>query len=333
MSAADSLIRAAGALADTLLFPTALETDAAELLPLRNLDALAEAGLFGLLGPREFGGAAADMATVCAVEEALASGCLTTAFVWVQHNTPVRTIAASPNEAMKQEWLPHLCAGRRRAGIAFGGLRAGPSPVIARPVEGGWLLEGEVPLVSGWGRIDVLLVNGRTDDDASVVSALVPAVAANGLSVQPMRLLAANASGTVRATLRGFFVPAERVVSAEPYRPPPAYDGGGRPNGSLTLGVTRRCCALIGPGPLDAELDARRAELDAASEQTMAEARAAACELALRAAGALIVHEGSAALSPTSHAQRLLREAAFLQVFGSRTAIRSALLRRQGAGG
>jgi alkylation response protein AidB-like acyl-CoA dehydrogenase len=199
-------------------------------------------------------------------------------------------------------------------------------------VEGGWLLDGEVPLVSGWGRIDVLLVNGRTGDDARVVSALVPAVASDSFSVEPLRLLAANASGTVRARLRGVFVPADRVVNVEPYSAPPPYDGGGRPNGSLALGVARRCCTLIGPCALDDALAGRRRQLDEANEETMADARAAACELAWRAAGALVVAQGSSSLFPASHAQRLLREAVFLQVFGSRPAIRAALLRRQGAG-
>jgi alkylation response protein AidB-like acyl-CoA dehydrogenase len=331
MAAPDSIVSVAEDLAETLLFPAALDTDAAKLVPLRNLDALAEAGLYGAVGPREYGGVGWDVTAFCSVVEALAGGCLSTTFVWIQHNTPVRTVAASPNEALKQEWLPELCAGRRRAGIAFGGLRAGPSTVVARPVESGWLLDGEVPLVSGWGRIDVLLVNGRTEDDSQVVSAFVPAVAGEALSVQPLRLVAANASGTVRARLRGVFVPTERVVNVEPYRPPPAHDGGGRPNGSLSLGVAGRCCALIGPSALDAELAARRRQLDEASDQTMAEARAAAAELALRAAGALVVAQGSSSLLPSSHAQRLLREAAFLQVFGSRAAIREALLHRQGA--
>jgi alkylation response protein AidB-like acyl-CoA dehydrogenase len=328
MPDADSIVATAEQLAETLLFPNALETDASDLVPLRNLDAFAEAGLYGVIGPREYGGAGASLADLCAVVEALTSGCLTTTFVWIQHNTPVRTIAASGNPALKQEWLPDLCAGRRRAGIAFGGVRAGPSQVLARPVEGGWLFDGDVPLVSGWGRIDVLLVNGRTQDDARVVSAIVPAVAGESFSDQPLRLLAANASGTVSARLRGVFVPTERVVNVEPYRPPPAYDGGGRSTGSPALGVARRCCALLGPSALDDELTARRRQLDDASEETMAEARAAACELALRAAGALVVHTGSSSLLPASHAQRLLREAVFVQVFGSRTAIRHALLRR-----
>ncbi|HWC29919.1 MAG TPA: acyl-CoA dehydrogenase family protein [Dehalococcoidia bacterium] len=326
------MVRVAEEVADTLLFPAALETDAASLVPLRNLDALAEAGMYGAAGPKEYGGAGLDLSSLCAVVEALSGGCLTTAFVWIQHNTPVRTLAASPNEALKQEWLPDMCAGRKRTGIAFGGLRAGPSQVIATQVEGGWRLDGDVPLVSGWGRIDALLVNGRTADDSRVVSALVPAVADGSFAVEPLRLLAANASGTVRARLRGVFVPLGRVVNVEPYHPPPPYDGGGRSTGSPALGVARRCLRLIGPSALDAELVAARQALDDATDQTMAAARAAACELALRSAGALIVAQGSSSLLPSSHAQRLLREAVFLQVFASRPAIREALLQLLGAG-
>ena len=329
MADSDSTTRTAEELADGLLFPAALETDASNLVPRSHLDALANAGLFGLAGPREFGGIGADVATFCSVVEALAGGCLSTTFVWIQHHTPVRTIAASGNAPMQQEWLPRLCSGETRAGIALGGLRAGPTQIEARRVDGGWLLDGDVPYITGWGHIDVLFAAARTTGATpEVVTALTPAEASPALAVEPLHLLATNASSTVRATMRGLFVPDDRIIGVQPYRSPPPYDGGGRPNGSLSLGVARRCCALIGPGPLDSEVDQRRQQLDAASDETMASARAAAAELALRAAAALVVAKGSTSLFPGQHAQRLLREATFLQVFGSRPAIRDALLRQ-----
>ena len=63
----------------------------------------------------------------------------------------------------------------------------------------------------------------------------------------------------------------------------------------------------------------------------MAEARAAASELAVRAAAALAVRDGSRSAGVDQHVQRLAREALFLLVFGSRPGIKSALLRRFGA--
>jgi alkylation response protein AidB-like acyl-CoA dehydrogenase len=323
-----SAVTTAQEIAEKLLFPAAPDVDAGEIVPRPHLDAIAEAGLYGVVGPRRFGGLEMPMPAFCSIVEALAGGCLTTAFVWIQHHTPVRALMASSSYDLRDEWLPLLCSGERRAGIALGGMPAGPSQVVARPVEGGWLFDGDVPFVTGWGLIDVLFIASRTLDNARVISVLVPAVDGAGLSVERLTLLAANASSTVRLRISRLFVPAEMVVSDEPYHPPPDYDGGGRPNGSLSLGVAARCLSLLGPSALDSELPARRDQLDQASDQTMAEARAAAVDLAHRASAALVAHSGSSSLFPGQHAQRLAREAVFLAVFGTRPAIKRALLQR-----
>ncbi len=99
--------------------------------------------------------------------------------------------------------------------------------------------------------------------------------------------------------------------------------------------MARRCCRLLGPGPLDDELAGCRQKLDdalGAGTAAMAEARAAASELGVRAAAALAVREGSRSVGVDQHVQRLAREAMFLLVFATRPAIKSALLRRLGAG-
>ena len=91
---------------------------------------------------------------------------------------------------------------------------------------------------------------------------------------------------------------------------------------------------MLGPGPLDHEVTACRERLDAAlgaDPTAMADARAAASELALRATAALAVRDGGNAVTVDQHAQRLAREAVFLLVFGSRPGIKSALLKRLGA--
>jgi alkylation response protein AidB-like acyl-CoA dehydrogenase len=318
-------IEAAEGIAECLLFPTAMEVDASERVPRSRLEMLADAGLFGLAGP---GGT--DLPTLCAVVERLASGCLSTAFVWIQHNTPVRELTGSANAALRAEWLPKLCSGAQLAGIALGGLQAGSAGLTAKPTEAGWLISGRAPYVTGWGLIDVLLAASMTPD-GRVLRSLIDAEESATVIASPLRLIATNASATVSLEFDRHFVPAERVTSLEPYSAPAAYDGGGRPNGSLALGVARRCLQLIGPTPLDAELDARRRHLDDASDEDMAEARAATAAFAVKAATTLIVSQGSHSIHVNNHAQRLYREAAFLLVFGTRPAIRSLLLRRFGA--
>jgi alkylation response protein AidB-like acyl-CoA dehydrogenase len=139
---------------------------------------------------------------------------------------------------------------------------------------------------------------------------------------------ARTASGTVTLRFHDHAVPAERVVGEEPHADVVAHDVGLRLNGSLALGVVDRCCRLIGPSAFDGRLVAGRKALDDATPDRLPAARAAASELAMRAAAALTVAYGSRSILADQHPQRLAREAVFLLVFGSRPAIRAELSRR-----
>ena len=221
-----SIIEVAEDIADRVLFRAAMETDSAEMVPRAHLDVLGEAGLYGLMGPVEYGGLGLKPRDQWAVIERLASGCLSTAFVWIQHQTPVRELTSSPNEALREQWLAEMCAGRLRGGIALGGLQQGSAGLRAEPVEGGWLISGEAPYVTGWGLLDVVLIAALTPDNR-VLRALVDAVESEALGPERLRLVAANASSTGRLHIDGLFVPSERVTSIAPYSPPPPHDGGG----------------------------------------------------------------------------------------------------------
>lgn len=324
------VVERAREIAEEVLFPAAPRTDAADLVPADNLDALAAAGLYGMAVPASFGGLDLDLATQYRVVETLASGCLTTTFVWLQHRNPTRALATTANAGLRDAWLAPLAAGERRAGIALAGNRPGPPLLRAARAGGAPVLTGDAPWVSGWGLVDVLLVTARDGD--VVVSVLIDAVGSDDLRVERLRLVGANASGTVTLRFDGHAVPAERIVAEEPHASVLERDATGlRMNGSLALGLIDRCCRLLGPGPLDDELAAVRRELDEATTERLPEARAAACELALRASAALTVARGSRAILATEHAERLAREALFLSVFGSRPPIKASLLRRLGA--
>jgi len=320
---AATIVGVAEALAGEVLFPASLATDAAELLAVDLLDALAEAGLYGLVVPAPLGGLGADPATAAAVVEALASGCLTTAFVWLQHLAASVAVAGAEPDT-RDAWVTRLADGRVRAGVAFAHLRRpDPAPLVAAAVEDGWILEGSAPWVSGWGRIDVVHVGARYDDD--VVWLLVDAVAGPTFAVTPLPLAAVNASGTVTGHFRGHLVGASRMTRREPLADWKARDAAGlRMNGSLALGVGRRCLALLGPGPLDTELERCRAALDDATAADLPAARASATTFALRMAAALVVATGGRAVLRDQHAQRLAREALFLLVQGQTPEIRAA---------
>lgn len=323
----EPLVARAAQLADDVLFPAALATDRAPLVPVDLLDALADAGLYGLTVPRRAGGLGADGPTTWAVQEALAAGCLTTTFVWQQHLGAAR--AAALAEGPVRDLGPDLATGRRRAGVAFAHLRRpGPPAVVAEPDgSGGWRITGDAPWVTGWGRIDVVHTAAVCGDD--VVWLLVDATTGPTLGAEPLRLAALDASGTVVMRLRDHVVDAARVTSREPLADWLARDATTlRGNGSLALGVTGRACRLLGPTPLDGELVTARRRLDEATPDSIAEARAGATQLAVRATAALVASGGGRSVVLDHHAQRLAREALFLLVQGQTAAIRAAQVAR-----
>ncbi|HEV7900186.1 MAG TPA: acyl-CoA dehydrogenase family protein [Planosporangium sp.] len=307
-------------IADDVLFPAAARVDMTGVIPAEHLDLLAREGYYGLAARDDV-----DRTTFARIVETLASGCLATAFVWLQHHSAVT--AAATTAGIREEWFEALRSGRRRAGVSQAGVRPGPSPLTAQRVAGGYLLDGEAPWVTGWGMIDTLRVAARDGD--TIVWALLDAAAGPTLGVTPLDLVAVQASRTVHVRFDRHFVPDERVTGTLALADWPDWDAANLAlNGALALGVAARCCRLMGPGPLNAELDAVRAALDTGTAQTLPAARAAASELALRAAATVTVTTGSRAVLAGAHGQRLVREATFLLVFGSRPAIRADLLHR-----
>ena len=342
-TAATYWIDRARELASGVFAPAAMRVEASQRIPPEHLDLLAAEGFYGLAGPGEAGGQDVPFPVAGQIIEILAGACLSTTFVWMQHHGVVRAVAGTANTALRQELLGPLCRGERRAGVALAGLLPGPPRLRAQAAEGGYLLHGTSPWVTGWGHIDTLYVAARQEDDTIVWALLdagggpdrtpVPAAPAPALTAQaptltaePLDMVAVMASSTVELSFTGHPVPAGRVTATLPLAQWTSRDAAGlRANGSLALGLTARCCALLGPGPLDGQLARCRAALDTADPAALPAARAAACELALRATAALLVSQGSSAILADQDAQRLAREALFLLVFGSRPPIKQAL--------
>jgi len=311
-------VQDAEAFADEVLFPSANEIDAMDVVPRERLDLLAERGWYGLSAPSS----GIDIVAGRPIVEAFAGGCLTTTLVWMQHLGQPPACAFGPEHL--RPWLEPLATGEIRSTVAYAGLRP-DAPLRARQGDDGWVLDGVAPWVSGWGLTTMIHIAARTPED-DVVWLLADAPLP-GMRAERHRLLALDASATVALHFDGVRVAADRLTSRFPWSEWPERDAMGlRTNGSLALGLAGRCLRLLGPSALDDELVAVRAELDAGDASTFPAGRAAACELAVRAATSLLVAEGSRSVGRGTHAERLYREAGMLAVFGSRPSIRRALL-------
>ncbi|HEY0870144.1 MAG TPA: acyl-CoA dehydrogenase family protein [Acidothermaceae bacterium] len=208
------LVEAARRLAAELLEPQAAIVDAS-VVPRSHLQALADAGLLGLLAPAEVGGADASAAVFREVNELLAGADAATWFVQAQHHSVVRMLVSTPSPAAPQ-YLARLASGELIAGIAFSHLRRFPDrPVVARPVDGGWRLDGVAPWYTGWGLNDVAFLSGVTDE-GEVIFGAVPAREGGGLSVRSaLRTAALDAACTAVLGLDGVFVADHDVALRE----------------------------------------------------------------------------------------------------------------------
>ncbi|MFE3289791.1 acyl-CoA dehydrogenase family protein [Rhodococcus sp. NPDC059234] len=326
-------------IAEDVLFPAASSVDADGEIPVSHFEALAEAGFYAMAAPPETGGPTLELEDLVAVVETLCGGCLATSFTWMQHHGVVAGLAGSPNPALRERYWDGLLAGTVRAGVAFAGAIPQPPLLYARRVDGGYVLDGVAPFVTGWGIVDVLQLSARDEFDDSIVHALVTAGPADGIAVEDLPLIAARGSNTVRMRFDGFEVADDRVVnvaSPEQFRAGQTF--GSWLNACMATGVTRRCLAELAETGCDTtrladEVSGVRANLDAAQSGRgdLFAARAQASELALRAAAALVAATGSAAALSGSTAERLVREATLTMVAASRPQIRSALLDRFGA--
>ncbi len=326
-----TIIERTRALADDVLFPGALDTDASTVLPQNNLDALASLGLYGAAMPGQVGGLGLLPTQLLEIIEILSGGCLTTAFVWLQH-LGASSVVAHADHLVADGTAAATASGELRLGVAFAHLRRpGPPVLSASQTTGGWLLNGSAPWVTGWERIHrVHTAALRRDDPQTIVWTLIDAAIGPTLRVDRLELAAVNASSTVTVHFEDHFVPDDRLTVIEPLREWMVRDATGlRTNGSLALGLARRCLTLLGDhgDALADKLTHRRASLDdAAPGAAMANARAEASAFALRCSAALLAQGGGRGIVRDHQAQRLAREALFLLVQGQTAAIKSAQL-------
>ena len=350
----------ARAVADDVLWPAAQRTDRAPLVPVSNLEALRDAGLFGLQGPRDVaGGLGATHAEARAVFEAVAGGCGATAFVWAQHHGAVRRVAGGDGPA-RDVWLPRLCDGSTLAGIGFAYLRRpGTAAVRATPTRSGWRIDGEAPWITGWGLIDVLVLMARAGN-GSVVTVMIdrplehPALEAS----EPQALAVMGSTGTVTLAVGGLEVTEREVVGVQTDEAWRRRDRAGSAlPAAAPLGIAARAIGQLherahdrplapAASALADELDTRRTAADrvaatvteamaghddAGLETALAEGAAErdrGLDLARRATDALISATGGRAMSLDHPAQRLSREASFYLIQAQTGELRAASLAR-----
>ncbi len=192
-----------------LLIP-ALAAEAAESERLRRptdaaIDLLKGSGVFNLMVPEKFGGMALDLDTFLDVGLALGEGDASLAWVanfYIEHNW---MFCQFPESFQNELFADRSCV-LAPAAIAPNG--------VAKPVEGGFLLDGRWQWGTGAMHAEWVIVGARVDDGSDSLDFRLFALSVDQVRIEDVWFVDGMAgTGSNDILIEGAVVPSERTVS------------------------------------------------------------------------------------------------------------------------
>ena len=161
--------------------PLAQLTDEEERFPVETVEKMGKLGLFGIIIPRQYGGAGAGYREYIYAVEEISKYCGTTGVVLSAHTS----LCAAPilehgTEEQKMKYLPDLATGRKIG--AFGltepnaGTDAGNQQTVAVEMEDHWLLNGSKIFITNAGEAETHVIiagTGRTPKGLEMTAFIV----------------------------------------------------------------------------------------------------------------------------------------------------------------
>jgi len=321
--------------------------------PEEIIGVLREAGCFGNVICRSYGGSGADPRRLIETYQAVGAGSITAALILTQHDSACDLIGHCDNEALAADLLPDCAAGEKFATVGISHLTTSKRhhgvAMRAEPDGDDFVLNGVMPWVTSVQKANII-VTGAVLENGQQVLGCVPMDAPGMCPGPPMKLMSLRTSWTgevrckdVRLTpewlMRG---PADKVLALRaPVKPLKVSSVGLGLATALFDELWSFAENLGGAAELIADriapaYEAAKRRLYAAADQLddpeaevpSGEIRADVNALLVRLATTLMtLAKGSGYLS--SHpAQRLAREAMFFLVWSAPDAVRLGTLER-----
>ncbi|MDJ0532815.1 MAG: acyl-CoA dehydrogenase family protein [Xenococcaceae cyanobacterium MO_207.B15] len=218
----EQLFKTAEAYLREIVAPQAAQIDRKPEIIEQVLKGMGDRYLLALRVPQNLGGAGFTEIDYSHFQILIArySGAL--AFLQTQHQSAGSMLVASKNQELKQSYLPYMGTGEILVGVGFSQLRRHGNPIIkAQKVENGYLLEGEVPWITGFGFFDSFII-GATLPDGRELYGILPLHSqqqpTGGIInfSSPMELIAMNSTNTVSADIKQWFLADKEVVDIKP---------------------------------------------------------------------------------------------------------------------
>ncbi len=264
--------------------------DANDAWPQRQLDWCGQYGVHQWFLPSEHGGQGWSDADIYRGYLKLSAACLTTTFILTQRTGACRRIAACRNVELKERFIPGLLSGALFATVGISHLTTSRRH-LAKPVlqaserDGGFVLDGFSPWVTGGEHADVV-VTGATMDDGRQILAALP-MDLDGVSADKSpRLVGLSASHTGAVRCDNVFLTPDLLIDG-PIENVMAQGSGAKSGGlqtsALALGLTVAAIKFL------ADESSRRPELIPATESLAEEHASLVSDLLRMAAGEPVV--------------------------------------------
>ena len=184
--------------------------------------ACGELGVLGLCVPSRYGGRGLGALETAHLMEAFGRGCPDTGLVFAASAhlfACAMPIVAFGGDEVRERLLPGMCTGELIATNAMteddAGSDVGRLSVTARPVAGGYLLDGEKSFASNAPAADVIVTYGTTDPTAGFLglTGLVVERSRPGVRVsEPFAKMGLESCPAGRVAFDGVFVPDSHVL-------------------------------------------------------------------------------------------------------------------------
>ena len=126
--------------------PAAAEMENADIYPEAMVEKMKELGLFGSFISEEYGGMGLDYVTYAMVIQEISKGWMSAAGVINSHLIMAHVVETYGTEEQKRQWLPDMCSGEKRGGIALTEPNCGSD---VQAIETGAIREGNHYIVNG----------------------------------------------------------------------------------------------------------------------------------------------------------------------------------------
>jgi len=209
-------------IAEEQILPVRADLDEKEEFPWEIINILADAGLFGVYIPEEYGGIGGGIFDMCLVVEELSRICSSVALTYAATALGCLTLLEYGSEEQKQKYLSVIADGKILAAFALteetAGSDAGAIKTTAEKVNGGYKINGTKQFITNGGEAQLYTVIALTDKTkgARGASAFLVEKDTPGFSFgRKEKKMGIRASSTRELVFEDCLIPEENIIGRE----------------------------------------------------------------------------------------------------------------------